>query len=173
MNTLTADDVRDLLTTLVRSDQQTNGQPQLNPAEENVARAWLERLLADTEALLDHLAWLSEQYQATFEAPVPRNARWLLGETPLTPTSTGFRHHELLSDAQAQAVAERGIGVLDAGTVARLLLNPVALSDLHDLIGVALTDAWMPVLAQVGQGVMDRHGLVAPPSPRRPDSQMA
>src|SRR5580693_6939956 len=90
---------RDLIVNLFISDQQTNGQPVLPPAEEDRVREYLSGLLVDFRALTAHVQLLQEFYQAPFHSPLPRLG-WINGEQPLnhvTPAS-GFRHNQLLHE---------------------------------------------------------------------------
>jgi len=148
---------RDLIVNLCVSDQETNGQPLLPPAEGDRVRDYLSRLLVDFRALTAHVQLLQEFYQATFHAPLPRLG-WINGQQPLdhaTP-ARGFRHNQLLPEDKAQAIAKRGVGsdVLSNQDLAVLLLNPAALWDVHDLIEATWPQTWVQRMDEVGWDLM-------------------
>jgi hypothetical protein len=111
-------------------------------------------LLVDFRALTAHVQLLQELYQAPFQSPLPRLC-WINGEQPLNhaPLASGFRHNQPLQEDKIHAIAKRGVGpdVLSNPDLARLLLNPVALWDVHDRIEATWPETWLQRLDDVGR----------------------
>jgi hypothetical protein len=157
--------VRDLLTDLRISDQETDGRPRLPLDRVPFAREWLARVLVDGRPLVAHLALLQELYGAKFRTPEPRRFRPEGGRPPVQPPA-GFRHNQLLPEETAQAIVERGPEVLTDDELAPLLLNPLALSDVADLVNALLPAYWLPRMEEVGRQLIAEYDLaLAVPRP--------
>jgi hypothetical protein len=142
--------VRDLITDLRLSDEETGGYPVLPIAGEKTAREYLEVLLVLPFELARHLDKLDQLYQGNFRAPLTRRLREGF-DIPLPPGATAnFRHATVLPEPLALEVMERGVQVLQSDVLARTLLNPLALWDLADLICTLLPDYWMDRMDEVG-----------------------
>jgi hypothetical protein len=158
-------EVRDLLTDLRISDQESGGRPRLPPDRVRLARDWLSRLLVDSRPMLAHLALLQEFYGVPFRSPEPRWCR-PEGGSPAVKPPGGFQHNQLLQEETVRAIVERGPEVLTDDELARLLLNPLALWDVADRINVLLPPYWLPRMEEVGRQLMEEYGLeVAIPRP--------
>jgi hypothetical protein len=151
---------RELLTKLLTSDKATQGQPELPSEIVELARDYLSLVLVDARAEVAHIEQLQQFYRATFHYPLSRRfwlgEQWVPGSegtlaSPYPPgeVAAGFRHNQLLPIQTAQAVAERGPGVLSPDELALLLLNPYALWDLADLIDFLLPRYWLGRMDQV------------------------
>jgi hypothetical protein len=154
-------DQKQLVANLLASDEATQGRPQLPPETLELAREYLALLLMDVRVEKPHFKTLQEHYRAKFRYPLAR-CFWQGDPRPATEVAVGFRHNQFLAEQTAQAVAERGPGVLSADELAALLLNPYALWDLSDLIDELEPEFWRERMQQVGQALIDRHGLYIP-----------
>jgi hypothetical protein len=156
-------DARDLLADLRLEDDQTGGRPTLPPKHAGPARRWLTRILVDGQALCSHIELLQTLYPGRFQPPLSRRLQPERGpRLREAAEATGFRHHQLLAEDRALAVAERGPEALTEDELAALLLNPYALWDLADLIDLLLPDYWQEQMAGVGEELMDRFGMEIP-----------
>jgi hypothetical protein len=156
-------EIRDLLADLRREDERTNGRPTLPSQQVTRAREWLALLLLDGQALCRHAELLQTFYPGRFEPPASRRFRREGEPQPReTAAASAFRHHQLLPEDRALAVAERGPEALTEDELATLLLNPYALWDLADLIDLILPDYWQERMAKVGQELMQRLGVEIP-----------
>jgi hypothetical protein len=163
------DEQRELVTSLYRSDDATQGQPQLPADQVERAREYLALLLVDGEAEMAHTALLKELYRSPFRYPLerpfwwegPRDWSW---DPPRPPVkiAPGFRHNRFLSRETARAVAERGPGILSPEELAALLLNPYALWDLGDLIDFMRPDYWRESIERNAQEWWERSGMWVP-----------
>jgi hypothetical protein len=138
---------RELLTSLHASDEATQGRPQLPAEQVERARDYLALILTAGEAEMAHIDILQESYRTKFRYPMTRWF-WQGEPRPRHEPAPGFRHNRFLPAEKAQAVAERGPGVLSPDELAELLLNPYALWDLFDLIHYTFPDYWEPRLEQ-------------------------
>jgi hypothetical protein len=154
---------RALLTKLRAADELATAAPGLDPDDAARARAWLTRVLADSRLLSAHLAFLQQLYGATFHAPLPRLCRVDPELATHTEPAPGFRHNQPLPAQRAGVVAEQGPSVLSDSDVSAVLLNPLALTDLADLIGYLVPAYWLPRLDEVGRDLMEatRNGASA------------
>jgi hypothetical protein len=148
---------RNLLAQLQRSDEETGGCPVLPTEQVGLARAWLARVLLESDPWIAHIGLLEEFYQARFYQPLPRPL------TELQPfirpdAALGFRHNQLLPADEARALAEKGPDEYPPEKLARLLLNPLALWDASDLINTFLPDYWLPRLDELGRAYMEKYG---------------
>jgi hypothetical protein len=146
-----------LLTQLHLSDEATNGHPVLPAEQVGLAREWLARVLLESDPWIAHVRQLEHCYQARFSTPLPRIlTEWQPYIRP--DTAAGFRHNQLLPEAEARSLAEKGPDDYPPDKLARLLLNPVALWDVSDLISTFLPDYWLPRMDELGRAYMEEHG---------------
>jgi hypothetical protein len=155
------EDQRKLLTDLYRSDDATQGRPQLPAEAVEQARDYLAALVVDGDAERAHITRLEELYRAKYCCPLER---WFWQGEPRPPheVALGFRHNRFLPEEKARAVAERGPGILSADELAALLLNPYAVRDLADLVEYLYPDHWAPLLRQKAQENWERHNYNIP-----------
>jgi len=148
---------RNMLADLHLSDDQTSGSPVLPAAQIGLARAWLARILLEPDPWIAHVRQLEHFYQARFSTPLTRIlTEWQPYIRP--DTAVGFRHNQLLPEAEARSLAEKGPDDYPPDKLARLLLNPVALWDVSDLISTFLPDYWLPRMDELGRAYMEKHG---------------
>jgi hypothetical protein len=159
-------EVRELIEHLFIEDHRPGGRLAVPPESLTAARAWLDRVLIDTEARLGHIEELSFRYRAEFRGPRPHD---LLpgGEGPPAPGADGFSHAGLLDDARALAVARDGPGTLTAEELAEVFLNPFVLWDLADLIDNATSDYWFERMTARGAQMLDEARRDEEPRPAR------
>jgi hypothetical protein len=149
---------RNLLTNLRLSDEETNGCPALPADQVERGRAWLARILIESEPWVAHTKLLEKLYRARFRIPLPRV--WTEGQRFVAADAArGFRHNQLLPEEEARTLAERGPGEYPPDKLARLLLNPLALWDVSDLINSLQPAYWLPRMEELGREYMERHGL--------------
>jgi hypothetical protein len=129
---------RPYLADLLISEHQTGGEPRLPPGGRGPLRAALRRLLVNRPLLDEHVRFL---HQA------------LAGQ---------FRHADLLPAGKAERLLERGVLGLDDATLAKLLLNPVALYALSEEVAERLPAAWLPALEEEGKRLLASQGRGVP-----------
>jgi hypothetical protein len=153
--------VREMLTDLWLSDEQTQGHPVLPPERVDLARGWLFRALLEADPLQGHLALLSRLYKGRFLQPIPRllahGERWAEPDE-----ARGFRHDQPLAPEESQILVENGPDAYPPERLAFLLLNPVALWDVSDLIDSLLPAYWRPRVNRLGEELIAKHGLDFP-----------
>jgi hypothetical protein len=152
--------VREAIVRLVGRDRDTHGSPGLG-GDREALREWLAQLLVDSEKLIGHMEFLKGQRGGEAR---PRPAVRTRGPAapPGVEALAGEANRDLLPEEKSLAIADRGLGELEDGEAARLLLNPFALCSLAELINTLLPEEWQPRLAAVGKEVMERHGLKVP-----------
>jgi hypothetical protein len=128
----------DLMNDLILADAGDNGPP-LPPGARAGVEAALVRALLDPDRLNDHIRHLQRR----------------LG--------TEFRHREPLDEATTEAVLRGGLATLDDGALARLALNPIALTALADEIEERQPCGWAEALRAAGLELLRAHGRAVPP----------
>lgn len=134
-------DFKDLLnhvTDLVISDHETDGRPALVPGGRPILVAGLEQVLVNWDDLGEYLRQIASRQ------------KW------------AFRHHRPLADAELEAVLAGGLDAMDDPTLARLALDPVALTDLSEEIDERMPAAWWDAMARDGEALMREHGRTIP-----------
>ena len=144
----------DLIRTCFDKEQSTGQLPTLAEPQRSNLLGWLRRILLDFEALDQHLIFLQQLYKATFHYPSPRREGRNLDENNDTGISPGFAHCERLTDQQLTAVMDRGADIFSNEELIKLLLNPVALFDLHDTIDDVQPDLWLDNLHELANEVL-------------------
>jgi hypothetical protein len=115
---------------------------------------WLDRNDRETGGRSVLVEGQREQLCAAMEALLVRRDRLNRYMTDLRSALGGrVRHGEPLADDVARDVLAGGLGTLDESALVRLLLNPIALWDLHTLICEELPDYWIERLAEAGPPV--------------------
>lgn len=130
--------IRPLIADLIISDHEMAGSPVLPDESRGPLLHALEQLLVNGEILRAHIQRLQK----------------VLGRR--------FRHVEPLPEDQEEAVLARGPDALDDATLARLLLNPIALHRLNDAISERMPDAWLPAMEEDGRQLQAAHGQAVP-----------
>ena len=174
MKTLQARVPEALVRAVFASDQATNGQPVL-PQESEPRRKlldWTRRILVDYPSLDEHIRFLQELYQSPFCYARSRGDR-SAGMSEKQPDDNRFRYTDCLADETIVAVADQGLdGFANPDTeIARLLMNPYALFDLHDALNELYPEAWYGVMHEVGRELVMRetgteHFRPGPPVPK-------
>ncbi len=99
--------VTTVLNTLVRSNEETSGQPVLPPESRITLLEWLHHILSDRTALRDYTKFLIDNL------------------------SLRYPHDKLLKKEEIQVALHAGLFFLPESVLAHLALNPVALRDLR------------------------------------------
>jgi hypothetical protein len=147
--------VRDLMSDLRLSDEQTGGLPVLAPAQVDAARVWVAhprpQRRAGRHGIVVDILPRSPVHVAD---AAPRAA----GPNHLRRAAGGLAIANCCR-RRAEAVVERGPAALEPGELACLLLNPFVLWDLADLIGVVLLPYWLPELDRAGEELLASCGV--------------
>jgi hypothetical protein len=131
-------DFRDILVNLLVSDHETIGEPIVPDDKISTVRDSLVFLILDADALGEHWRWLGAK-------------------------DAKKRHRSILPDDRFQNVLDGGLDVLGADELARLALNPVALSELADMVSEELPNAWLPRIQDAAAELVRRHGVTFDP----------
>ena len=156
-------EVRGLISNLRRAED--GGQPPVvPPAKIGDASAYLEWILVDVaDGLRPHIAMLEEAYRVEFRPGLSRSYGG--GRDFAAPAADErFRHRDMLDEARTGVLLDRGLAGLrdadafpdgEAKALGRLLLNPNALWDLSDAVGMAVPDSWLARMDEVGMRLAD------------------
>lgn len=115
---------------LLASDAQTDGRPSFDPSERPRLERAVERVVADIAA-------------------VRRHALLLMSRTK------NLRHNQLFDSRQCESVMERRLAALTDEELARVVLNPIALGQLHHQVFFQRPDAWRKLLIDAPDVVIE------------------
>lgn len=127
---------------ILKSDELTGGDPSLPEDSRDSWIAWFHTVMTDRETLCEHIRFLQQ-----------------LGLASL-------RHTGLPEEKQTEAFLNDGPEALDDKQLARLILNPVALSIFQDEIYRELPAAWIDAIIQKGEELIEKENICIPEFPR-------
>lgn len=137
--------------------------PSVAEGDRETALSWLRCVLVDFTALSKHVTLLQQLYDSPFCYPNSRRDGGIPNAQALA-AATRFRFTDVWTSEQIVPVLDVGLEVLKGDELARLLLNPFALFDIHDVISETSPEAWLPVMQNVGREMMRREGARTVPT---------
>jgi len=124
-----------LLDRLVTAFRESGGIPVLPAEDLPLARSLLFRLIVDHETLEEYLARVRDS----------------LSGDGLLP--------DVAYEAQCSQVVDRGLEAAEDTTVARILLDPPAVVNLHMAVDLETPEHWRQALAENGREILRQNGL--------------